>query len=93
MINNPLPSIGIIIGILVLRPLKGGGLLIVGLHYWVRRLSLLVDPSSGIGTNYWRCSIDLDHQSRSRGGLGFRVLGLWVLGLGFRVRQTCRGPF
>ena len=30
---NPLPLIGIIIGIRILRPLEGGGLLITGLHY------------------------------------------------------------
>ena len=29
---NPLPLQGIIRGILILRPLKGGGLLIMGLH-------------------------------------------------------------
>ena len=30
---NPLPIIGIIIGILLLRPLKGGGSSLMGLHY------------------------------------------------------------
>ena len=29
---NPLPLIGCIIGFLIFRPLKGGGLLIMGLH-------------------------------------------------------------
>ena len=29
---NPLPLIGIVMGILLLRPFKGGGLLIMGLH-------------------------------------------------------------
>ena len=33
LINKPLSLIGVIIGILILRPLKGGGLLIMGLHY------------------------------------------------------------
>ena len=33
MINKPPPLIGIIIGIRTFRPLKGGGLLIRGLHY------------------------------------------------------------
>ena len=28
-----IPFIGIIIGILIFRPLRGGGLLIMGLHY------------------------------------------------------------
>ena len=32
LLINPLPLIGIIIGIQILRPLKGGGLLIMGLH-------------------------------------------------------------
>ena len=36
---NPLPLIGIIKGILLLRPLKGRGLLIMGLHY-VRGLGM-----------------------------------------------------
>ena len=30
-----LPLIGIIIGILILRPLKGGGLLILGVHFFL----------------------------------------------------------
>ena len=29
---NPFPLLGIIIGILILRPLEGGGVLIMGLH-------------------------------------------------------------
>ena len=33
---NPLPLVGIVIGILILRPLKGGGLLIRGLHYYTK---------------------------------------------------------
>ena len=31
--NKPRPLIGIIVGILIVRPLKGRGLLIMGLHY------------------------------------------------------------
>ena len=33
MINKPLPLIGIIIGLLILRSLKGGALFIMGQHY------------------------------------------------------------
>ena len=32
-LRNPLPLIGIIVVILMFKPLKGGGLLNMGLHY------------------------------------------------------------
>ena len=35
LLINPLPLIGIILGIQILRPLKGGGSLITGLHYMI----------------------------------------------------------
>ena len=43
---NPFPLIGIIIGILIFRPLKGGGLLIMGLHYLSSGSRIIPSPNS-----------------------------------------------
>ena len=73
---NPLPLIGIIIGILIFRPLKGEGILIMGLHEGYLRewtFQSLGDPSPEL--------LGGDHAHRTT---GFRGLGMRGWGLGVR---------